>query len=105
MKDDMQEQQKKRGKWEMPRDPFLQPYPTIAQYLTDCFFDDGRKRTPSKLGVRWWGDSVDVSLNDEEKRRSCVTTSNSLEEALGLLEAHLASGGAPWRFWGEPKKK
>jgi hypothetical protein len=104
MKDDQVSNQKKAGKWEMPSDPFLGPYPTIAQYLTDCFWDDGRSRIPCKLGVKWWGSCVDVSLNDEGKRRSCVTTADTLEEALTLLESHLADGGAPWRQWGPAKK-
>jgi hypothetical protein len=104
MKDDQIENQKKKGKWEMPTDPFLGPYPTIAQHLTDVFWDDGRPRVPSTLKVKWWGIKVDVSLNDDGKRRSCTTTADTLEEALGLLEAYLAEGGAPWRSWGPPKK-
>jgi hypothetical protein len=105
MKDDQESGQKKAGKWVPPSDPFLAVYPTISQFLTDCFFDNGKKRETSTLRVKWWGDCVDVSINDGEKRRTCTTTSDTLEAALQLLETHLASGGAPWRYWGDFKKK
>ncbi len=105
MKDDMEGKQGKAGKWTPPSDPFLKPYPIISQFLTDCFFDNGKKRETSSLKVKFWSDSVDISLNDHEKQRSCTTTSETLERALELLERHLAAGGAPWREWGGFKKK
>jgi len=92
----------KPGKWVMPKEPFLKDLPTLAQHVTD-FWWEGQKprpRIPCKLAIVFFGESVQVSLNDEEKRRSMHTTAQTVSEALQLMEERLTAGAAPWRSWG-----
>lgn len=105
MIDDASEKQKP-GKWTMPADPFLKGHPTLAQYLTDFWWEKPapKPRIPCKLAIQFFGESVQVSLNDEEKRRSMHTTAPSVSEALQLMEDRLSAGNAPWRNWGNQKK-
>jgi len=102
MIDDASEKQKP-GKWSMPKEPFLQGHPTLAQYLTDFWWEKPapKPRIPCKLAIQFFGESVQVSLNDEEKRRSMHTTAPTVAEALQLMEERLAAGNAPWRSWGQ----
>jgi hypothetical protein len=90
----------KPGKWVLPADPFWQNIPVIAQYCSDFWWEKtGKPRTPCKLAIQCFGGSVQVSMNDEEKKRSCHTTAETIQEALGLLDEHLKAGTAPWRYW------
>lgn len=105
MKREAEIQQAKRGKFEVPADPFWEGLPTIAAYCCDHWWDDGKPRTVCKMSIVNYGSSVNVNLNDEERRRSITTTSGTVREALELLEAHLSAGNAPWRSWGPQKGK
>lgn len=92
----------KPGKWVPGKDEFLKPYPHINQYCTDFWFEGQkpRPRIPCKLAFTFFGESVQLSLNDEEKRRSCHTTAETVKDAMELLEERLNAGSAPWRNWG-----
>ncbi len=105
MIDDAGEKQKP-GKWTMPNEPFLKGLPTLAQFLTDYWWEkpQPKPRIPCKLAITFFGESCQVSLNDEEKRRSMHTTAPSVGEALQLMEERLTAGNAPWRSWGQQKK-
>lgn len=101
MIDDMQNNQKP-DKWVPGDEPFLQPYPTIYQYCTDCFSKTPKgvvPRTPCSISFTFFSGAVNMTLNDKDKNRSCHTTSQTVKDALELLEEHLAKGVAPWRYW------
>jgi len=103
MKREASSAQKAKGKYQHTNPGFIGNYPTIEEYLGDCWWDDGKPRTPCHLKIEVVGNMVHVGLIDTEQRRSCHTTSGGLAEALEALEAHLAAGGAPWRSWGPQK--
>lgn len=96
--------QKTKGKYIAPPCKFLKDYPTITEWCGDCWWDDGKPRTPCHVKIEVIGDMVHIGLIDQEGRRSCHTTAGGLPEALELLEGHLAAGGAPWRSWGPQKR-
>jgi len=90
----------KPGKWVCPADPFWKGIEHVAQYCTDFWWEKTNKpRTPCKLAITSFGDSCQVTMNDEEKRRSTHTTAQGVREALELLNEHLGAGTAPWRYW------
>lgn len=92
----------KPDKWVPGNEPFLQPYPTIYQWCTDCWSKQKDKivpRQPCQLSFVFFSGSVMVCMNDKERRRSTNTTAETLKEGMELLEAVLASGAVPWRFW------
>lgn len=92
----------KPSKWEGSTDPFITTYPTINRYCTDFWWEKPvvKPRTPCTLAIQFFSGTVQVSINDKEKRRSMHTTSTTVAEALQLMEDHLAAGNAPWRDWG-----
>jgi len=88
------------GKWVCPSDPFWKGIEVVAQYCTDFWWEKTKKpRTPCKIALTSFGESVQVTMNDEEKRRSTHTTAATVREALELLNEHLKAGTAPWRHW------
>jgi len=92
----------KPDKWQPSEEPFLKAYPTIHQYCTDCWGKKENKvhpRTPCTLSFSFFSGSVMLSMNDKDKSRSTNTNAPSVQEAMELLEQHLAAGSAPWRYW------
>ncbi len=92
----------KPDKWLPGNEPFLQPYPTIYQYCTDCYAKTAKgiqPRTPCTLSFSFFSGAVNLTMNDKDRNRSCHTTSQTVQEGLALLEEHLAAGSAPWRYW------
>jgi len=88
-----------RGKWSCPDPPFLKMYPTLAEGMCDCWWDDGKPRTPWSLTIRFEGDQTHLCVNDKEGSMGLYTTAETLSGALGQLEALLKGGGAAWRRW------
>lgn len=105
--EDLEVQKTADASWKLPADPFWTKYPTLARFCTDFWWTKPVKkpRKPCKLSIVFFSDMVNVSVNDEEKRRSMHTTAPTIAEALELIEDHLAAGNAPWRPWGDPKRK
>jgi len=90
----------KPGKWVCPSDPFWKGIETVAQFCTDFWWEKTNKpRTPCKIAITSFGESAQVTMNDEEKGRSSHTTAATVRDALELLDAHLKAGTAPWRYW------
>lgn len=89
----------KQGSWSCPDPDFGKRFPTIAAFLCDCWWDDGKPRDVGSLSVRMSDDNLTISLVDPENKASCFTTAETLTEAFTLLEAALASGRAVWRRW------
>jgi len=92
----------KPDKWVSSGEPFLTPYPTIDQWCTDCFEKvDGKikPRTPCTISLTFFSGAVNLTINDKDKDRSCHTTAQTVEDAMKLLDDHLATGSAPWRYW------
>lgn len=100
MKRDAAAQQKTAGKYKHCGDKFFKDLATVEEYLGDCWWDDGKPRTPCHLKVEVVGDMIHIALIDTENRRSCHTAARGLVEALTLLESHCVSGTPPWRSWG-----
>lgn len=103
--DDMIEEDtrnQKPDKWVPSDEPFLKGYPTVHQWVTDCWAKDNGKvvpRTPCQLSFSFFSGSVMLSMNDKPKRRSTNTTAPTVAEALEALEGVLLSGSVPWRSW------
>jgi len=95
----------KPSKWVMPAEPMLAGLENLARYLTDFWWEKPtvKPRIPCKLAIQFFGEAVQVTMNDEEKRRSTHTTAQTVREALELLDARLGAGEAPWRQWGKQK--
>jgi len=92
----------KPDKWVPSDEPLLKPYPTVHQWLTDCWAKDNGKivaRTPCTLSISFFSGSVMVCMNDKTKRRSTNTTAPTVAEALEALETTLGTGSVPWRSW------
>lgn len=86
-----------------PDKAFREKYPTIAQYLCDEFWDDGKSRKPSTMSVNMTGGSVSISIADHEYEQSCYTTAATLQDALETLEDALGGGKVSWRKWKKGK--
>lgn len=86
-----------------PDKSFREKYPTIAQYLCDEFWDDGKARKPSTMTINMAGGDVSISISDHEYEQSCYTTSETLQDALEALEDALGANKVTWRKW--PKRK
>jgi hypothetical protein len=94
----------KPGKWAQGSEPFLKAFPTIAQYCTDFWWEKTNKpRIPCTLSITFFGEAVQLTMNDKEKDRSMHTVAPTVLDALELMESHLAAGNAPWRSWGKRK--
>jgi len=92
----------KPDKWTPGNEPMLQPYPTVYQYCTDCWSKkDGKvvPRTPCTISLTFFSGSVNLSINDKDRSRSFHTSAETVTAALEALEAHLAAGNTPWRYW------
>lgn len=93
-----------KGKWVCPDKDWGKRYPTVAEFMCDGFWEDGKPREVSSLTIRFDVNSVSVSLSDHAMQRSCFTTADSLEAGLGLLDEALRSGRNIWRPWKASKK-
>jgi len=101
MIDDMANNQKP-DKWVPGEEPFLKDFPTIYQYCTDCWAKTPKgviPRTPCTISFSFFSGSVMLSMNDKDRSRSTNTNAQTVQEAMGLLEEHLAAGSVPWRYW------
>lgn len=99
-----QESQKKAGKWAPSGDPLLANRPTLDQYLTDSWWEDGKPREVCSITLRVGKQQATVSLNDSDGEQSISTSGESIEDALDRLEAYLAGGSPTWRPWGKKKR-
>ena len=104
MKREQAEKQSKAGKYVHPQVGDLVEYPTMSPYLLDCWWDDGKPRETCTLSIKFLGDTVQLSMNDKEQRRSITTTAETLPDAMEALEKCLATGRAPWRPWGKERR-
>lgn len=105
MRDDMKDVQKERGKWEMHPEPMFAKCPNINQYLSDCYYDDGRERELASLSIRLCGDQVSVSLTEQARERTMTTNAKTVREAIEAMEKHIATNGPAWRNWGGKKRR
>lgn len=92
-----------KGKWVCPDAEFGKKFPTIAQYLSDCWYDDGEAREVSSLTVKM-ADGVTLALSDPDLSQSCFTTAQTLAEAFQAMESALAGGLIKWHRWKKFKK-
>jgi len=99
MKNYMEDEGRKKGKWTPPSDPFLKPYPYIAELLTNPRWDDGKPRELCTFGVRWGIDNVQVNISDKKMKATASTTAATLPEALELMEQAFQDGQNLWRQW------
>lgn len=90
---------KKKGEWSCPDKGFEKNYPTIARYLCDGFWEDGKPRELSVLSINFSQGCVSLSLADKDLQQSCYTTAETVQDALGLLEEALAADKVTWRAW------
>lgn len=93
-----------KGKWACPDPSWGKRFPTIAEYMCDGFWEDGKPREVASLTVRFDGNGATVSLSDHAMQRSSFTTGDGVEAALVLLEEALQSGRNIWRPWKAGKK-
>lgn len=89
----------KKGTWVCPDDSFKEKYPSLAQGLCDIWWDDGKPREPFSLTIRFTDLSVRLSLVDSGASQSVYTEADTLEGALGALDAALGGETCTWRKW------
>lgn len=89
----------KKGDWACPDPAFLKNYPTLAQGMSDTWWEDGKPRELWTLTVRFDTNSVNLCVNDRGANMGLYTTGESLDDALALLEECLSQGTASWRRW------
>jgi len=89
------------GKWKPSNDPMIAKRPQINQLCTDCYWEDGKLRTPCNLKLRFGDEQATVVISDDENRCSIVTTAGTVEEALDLLEDALVGNKVRWKPWGD----
>lgn len=90
-----------------PDAEFARMYPTIAAYLSDDRWDDGKPRELSSLTVSIVGGLLQLALNDKARGCSCYSSAPSLGEALALLDNAVLEERVQWRVWkqgGEKRK-
>lgn len=105
MKREQAAQQKSKGKFVPPSDPFLEGLQHLAEGVADHFWDDGTPREPWTLSLNWSGPMPTVQLNDKSGERSVATTASTVREGLEALEALLKQGALPWRYWGKKARR
>lgn len=92
-----------KGKWSCPDSDFAKRFPTLAQFLCDCWYDDGEAREVSSLTVKM-ADGVTLALSDPDLSQSCFTTAPTLSDAFLAMESALAGGLIKWHRWKRFKK-
>lgn len=88
-----------KGQWSCPDEKFLKTYPTLAAGLCDCWWDDGKKRIPWTMTIRFEDGSVHLCLNDKESGQGAYTTGSSLPDVFQLVEEALLEDLLSWRKW------
>jgi len=99
MKRPEKETGKKNSKPVCPDAAFAKQYPSIAQFMVDDRWDDGKARKVGTITINFSQGCCTISLADHDQEQSCYTTANTLPEALGLLEDALAAEKVAWRLW------
>lgn len=105
MKRPQEQSTKQKGKWQCPDKEFLKLYPSIAAYLCDDVWEDGKAREVSVLSINFSQGCCSISLADKDLEQSCYTTSKSLQDALQELEQALAADKVTWRAWKTKTRK
>ena len=94
------------GQWSCGDGAFAKEFPTIAEYMCDGYWEDGKPRELCDLKVQMTAEGCNIGLSDKNLKQSVYTSAEGLWEALGLMEEALAAGRAVWRRWKEyPKGK
>lgn len=88
-----------------PDTVFAKKYPKISEFMSDGWWEDGKPRELSSIAINFNGGVVNIGLSDHAQARTAYSTAESIEEALGLLEASLVSGRPVWRSWKAGKGK
>lgn len=91
----------KPGNWHCPDAKFLETYPTLAAFMCDPWWDDGKIRILPSLSLRFEDGHVKLCLADKHANCGAYTDASTLDEALGLLDAALAMDAVEWRRWGK----
>jgi hypothetical protein len=88
-----------KGEWHCPDPLILKNYPSLAQGLSDTFWEDGKPRIPWTLTIRFDPETVNLCVNDKEGSKGAYTTGETLSEALQLVEQAIVQGTLSWRKW------
>lgn len=97
MKRDNIEVSQVAGEWTCPDSGFLKLYPSLAQGLCDCFFDDGKVRIPWTFSVSFTPSGCAVCLSDKGGKRYAYTNGDDLTHCLKLLEKAVLQSSVAWR--------
>lgn len=89
----------KKGAWTCGDASFASNYPTLAQFLCDPWWDDGKPREVGTLSIKFGPIDVSIVVSDPEGRCSSFCTSGSLPDAFLAFEEALAAGAVSWRRW------
>jgi len=92
-------QASKKGQWSCGDKAFAESYPSLAQFLCDAWWDDGKPRAVGALSIKFGPQDVSIILSDPDEKCSAFTTGVSLPEAFELANAALANGSIAWRRW------
>lgn len=76
---------------------FFSPFPLVWEMLTCDAYEDGAKRQRASILVICDGACLKLWLNDKDLGRSAWVSGESLEDALGSMEALIHNDSMPWR--------
>lgn len=80
-------------------------YVHLFEFLTADRWDDGSEREPGTLLLCSGEGRIRVWLNNRAEGLSAWLSGSTVTEALGAIEAALASGTVDWRRARGPRKK
>lgn len=79
--------------------------PTVLEWLTLGKYSNGKPRETSTLTIFIEGHYLKMALNDRQERRGLYLAGESIQGILTAMEAILASGNVPWKYWPNKTKK
>lgn len=78
-------------------DSLVPACPTLAEYLLQCRWDDGKSRQTSTLTISADDSRWKIRISDRDGGRVAFISGSTLEDAFLSLEQALSSGKIEWR--------
>lgn len=105
MKRDNNDRVAAAGKWKPEGEGIFQGRPALEDACRNPWWEDKTLKGCWQLSINWEQGMPTVSISDKVLERSINTTAETVDAALDLLEALMASEHRPWRYWSKGKGK
>jgi hypothetical protein len=79
-----------------PESKILVKVPRISLFLVETSYEDGSPRSPGRLWIDNDGTAFTITLFEPTAMARVRIRGNTLDDALGLANAHLGMESAPW---------